>query len=125
MNKDDDFIEALDIVNDINVKYGRVEDLFVWKKAILLAKEIYPLIKNLKEYALKDQIFRSSISIASNIAEGYERQTNKELIRYLYIAKGSCGELRTQLIIYDHGQTAKVMKPAVVLSYYVHIVSYV
>jgi adenylylsulfate kinase len=80
-------------------KYGRVEDLVVWQESMKLAKEVLLEIKSCSLQALKDQIQRSAISIPSNISEGYERQSNKEFIRYLYIAKGSCGELRTQLIL--------------------------
>lgn len=56
-------------------------------------------MRNCKDYGFKDQIQRAAVSIPSNIAEGYERQTNKELIQFLYIAKGSCGEIRTQLYL--------------------------
>ncbi|MEJ2685452.1 MAG: four helix bundle protein [Candidatus Sulfobium sp.] len=77
----------------------RFEDLEVWKSSYKLAVEIYKRFSNCKDYGLKDQITRSSVSVPSNIAEGFERNSNKEFIRYLYIAKGSCGELRTQLHI--------------------------
>jgi four helix bundle protein len=75
------------------------ENLIVWKRSKDLAIEIVNCLKNSKKYGIVDQISRASISIPSNISEGYERESNKELIRFLYIAKGSCGELRTQLII--------------------------
>lgn len=80
-------------------KITKYEDLIVWKRSMELAKEIIQATTDLKLYSLKDQLCRSVISIPSNIAEGYERQSNKEHIRFLYIAKGSCGELRTQLYL--------------------------
>ena len=64
-----------------------------------LAAEIYRAFQNNLDYTFKNQICRASLSIPSNIAEGYERNTTKEFIRFLNIAKGSCGELRTQLYI--------------------------
>ncbi len=75
------------------------QDLKVWEKSKNLAVKIYRLFSNSRDFGFKDQITRSALSIPSNISEGYERESNKELIRFLYIAKGSCGELRTQLII--------------------------
>lgn len=75
------------------------EDLEVWKEGMELAKEIYSILRNCKDYSLRDQIHRAAVSVPSNIAEGFERQTNKEFIQFLYIAKGSCGELRTQLYL--------------------------
>lgn len=78
------------------------EDLETWKSARKLTNRIYHLTSNgkfSKDYGLTDQIRRASVSIMSNIAEGYERGGNQELIQYLSIAKGSCGEVRCQLYI--------------------------
>lgn len=78
---------------------GKFEDLNVWKESMRLSIDVYKELRTCKDFALKDQVQRSSVSIPSNIAEGYERDSNKEFIRFLYIAKASCGELRTQLYI--------------------------
>ena len=78
------------------------EELEVWKIAMELCTEIYNLTnKELfsKDFALKDQIRRSAISIPSNISEGYERDGINQFLYFLAISKGSCGELRTQLRI--------------------------
>ena len=78
------------------------EDLLVWKSSRELVNKIYSLTKSgnfRKDFSLVDQIRRAGISIMSNIAEGFERGSNQELIQFLYIAKGSCGEVRTQLLI--------------------------
>ena len=77
----------------------KFEDLEIWKKGMRLTVKTYKLMQNCKDFGFKDQIQRSSVSIPSNISEGYERQTNKEYIQFLYIARGSCGELRTQLYL--------------------------
>ncbi len=80
--------------------YERFEDLPVWKLAKDLAVEIYQLTKGDKfrrDYGLVDQIRRAAISVSSNIAEGFERGSRKEFIQFLYIAKGSLGEIRSQL----------------------------
>ncbi len=84
------------------MKVSRFEDLTVWQRATSLAVEIYAASKDgefSRDFGLRDQIRRAAVSIASNVAEGKERETVPELIRHLYIAKGSAGELRTQLII--------------------------
>ena len=77
----------------------RFEDFEVWKEGMRLAIDTYTLLKNCRDYSLRDQIHRSAVSVPSNIAEGFERQTNKEFVQFLFIAKGSSGELRTQLYL--------------------------
>ncbi|HSY53381.1 MAG TPA: four helix bundle protein [Opitutaceae bacterium] len=72
------------------------EDLNVWQLAIELAATIYQIFEHSRDYSFKDQIQRAAISISSNIAEGYERGSNKEFVQFLYYAKGSCGEVRSQ-----------------------------
>lgn len=78
------------------------EDLIVWQQAMLLARETYKLVKFLpveERYALSDQMRRAAVSIPSNIAEGQARNTSKEFIQFLHIAKGSNAELITQLLL--------------------------
>jgi four helix bundle protein len=77
----------------------RFEDIVAWQKAKDLAKEIYFIFSESKDFGFKDQIQRASISVMNNIAEGYERKSNNEFKHFLYIAKGSCGEVRSMLII--------------------------
>jgi len=82
--------------------YKQFEELPVWQKARDLVVQIYKITqqgKFVKDYSLTDQVRKSSISISSNIAEGFERGSRKEFIRFLYIAKASAGELRSQLLV--------------------------
>jgi four helix bundle protein len=72
------------------------EDLVVWQQAIELAAAVYHAFEPTRDFTLKNQIQRAAISVSSNIAEGYERGSNKEFIQFLYYAKGSCGEVRSQ-----------------------------
>jgi len=81
-------------------KYNWFEDLLFWEKSKNLAIRIYSLFKISKDYWFKDQIQRASLSISNNIAEWFERQTNKELRQFLFIAKWSCWEVRNMLIIW-------------------------
>jgi four helix bundle protein len=75
------------------------EDLEVWRRGCQLAVDVCVATGDSRDYALKDQMQRSAISIPSNIAEGSERDSDKDFIRFLRYSKGSCGELRTQLYI--------------------------
>src|SRR3972149_7718081 len=94
------------------------EDLEVWKSARELTNSIYKISNNIafsKDYGLCDQIRRASVSVMSNIAEGYERGGNQEFIQFLSIAKGSCGEVRCQLYIAgDQGYLSQAeLKPII------------
>lgn len=75
----------------------RFEDLDVWKRAARLSADLFRAFSESREYGFRDQITRSALSISSNIAEGHERDTTPDYVRFLRYAKGSCGELRTQI----------------------------
>jgi four helix bundle protein len=78
------------------------EELEIWKEARRLTQEIYQLTRDSKfskDFVLRDQIRRAAVSIMSNIAEGFERGGNQEFIQFLYVAKASCGEVRSQLYV--------------------------
>ena len=80
----------------------KYEELIVWQKAMGLVVEVYKVAKLLPDeelYVLSDQMRRSALSIPSNIAEGQERGTTKDFIKFLHIAKGSNAELETQLLV--------------------------
>ena len=82
--------------------YQSFEDLPVWQSARELASLVYKATfkeKLNKDYGLKNQIQRAVVSVSSNVAEGFERGSKQELIQFLYVARGSCGELRSQLFI--------------------------
>lgn len=78
---------------------SRFEELTVWQKARELNSIIYSTTLNWRDYSLKDQICRAVVSISSNIAEGYERSSRDDFKRFLYIAKGSAAEVRSQLYL--------------------------
>lgn len=80
-------------------KIIRFEDIVTWQKAQELTNIIYGEFRSNKDYSFRDQIRRAAISIMNNIAEGYERKSNNEFRKFLYIAKGSCGEVRSMLYI--------------------------
>lgn len=76
-----------------------LRNLDVWRRACRLSVNVYHLTSSCTQYSYRDQVTRSALSIASNIAEGYERDSLKDRVRFLYMAKGSCGECWTQLLI--------------------------
>ena len=75
------------------------KNLDVWKRACRLSVDLYKATASCQEYGFKDQLTRAGLSIASNIAEGYERYSVRARLQYLKVAKGSCGEVWTQLMI--------------------------
>ena len=78
-------------------KIERFEDIIAWQKAKQLTTSIYKEFSDSKDYSFRDQIQRASLSIMNNIAEGFERKTNNEFKHFLYMAKGSCAEVRSML----------------------------
>jgi four helix bundle protein len=93
------------------MKIEKFEDLIAWQKARILTKKIYEITNQgnfAKDYGLRDQIRRSSVSTMSNTAEGFERFNPKEFHYFLNVAKSSCGEVRSQLYVsYDVGYVGK------------------
>lgn len=81
------------------MKIERFEDLPIWKDARALSRAIYEISRSFKDFSLRDQMRRAAVSVVSNIAEGFERGSNKEFLQFLYVAKGSVGELRAQLYV--------------------------
>ena len=79
--------------------YQSFEELEVWRRSCRLAVDITPALSVTKQFALRDQMVRAAISVPSNIAEGAERDSRRDFIRFLRIAKGSAAELRTQSYI--------------------------
>lgn len=77
------------------MRIERFEDIEAWKESRLLVKEIYCYFKNIKDYSFKDQIQRASLSIMSNISEGFDRGSNKEFVQFLVIARGSVSEVKS------------------------------
>mgnify|MGYP001580113393 FL=1 len=75
----------------------RFEDLICWQKARELTKGVYKAMRGCRDHGFMDQIQRAAVSVMSNIAEGFERGTQLEFLNYLFIAKGSAGEVRAQL----------------------------
>jgi four helix bundle protein len=86
------------------MKYERFEDLPVWKDAVELAVQIFALMEDEAfkgKGSLRDQIERAAVSISNNIAEGFERGTTQELITFIYIARGSAGEVRSMFHLFS------------------------
>jgi four helix bundle protein len=81
------------------MRIERFEDVIAWRKAGELSFKIYNVFKNCKDYGFNNQIQRASVSVMNNIAEGFERKGNKEFKYFLYVAKGSCGEVRSMLYL--------------------------
>ena len=81
------------------MRVERFEDILAWQRARDLARRIYNQFGCSKDYGFKDQIQRAAVSAMNNIAEGFERKSNLEFKQFLYISKGSCGEVRSMLYL--------------------------
>ncbi len=96
--------------------YERFEDLPVWNEAIKLAERVYDLTEHqafTKQYSFRDQIERASVSVSNNISEGFERGTTNELLAFIYIARGSAGEVRSMLCLMERLRRFKEVKSQV------------
>jgi four helix bundle protein len=88
--------------------YERFEDLPVWQEAIRLAEGVYNMTESKNwhdSYSLRDQLERAALSVSNNIAEGFERGTTNELLSFIYISRGSAGEVRSMLCFIEHRKT--------------------
>lgn len=86
------------------MRYNRFEELPVWQAAIKLGVETYTLTSDgafKGQHSMRDQIERAAVSVSNNVAEGFERGTNNELLTFLYIARGSAGEVRSMLCLLE------------------------
>ncbi|MFH1854927.1 MAG: four helix bundle protein [bacterium] len=81
------------------MKFTKFEDIVAWQKAGELVISVYKIMSKNRDYSFRDQIQRAAISIMNNIAEGFERKGNKEFKQFLYISKGSAGEVRSMLYV--------------------------
>ncbi len=82
-----------------NMKIRTFEDLLVWQKAIAHTIEIYKRFQLVSDFGFKNQIQRASISISNNIAEGFERGSDRDFRRFLFISQGSCSEVKSMIYI--------------------------
>lgn len=81
------------------MKVEKFEQILTWQKSRNLCLLVYKYFKDVKDYGFRDQVNRASVSVMNNIAEGFERKGNKEFKKFLYISKGSCGEVRSMLYL--------------------------
>jgi four helix bundle protein len=93
------------------MKYERFEQLPVWQAALDLAKRVYGLTGKRPfrgRHSLRDQLERAAVSVSNNVAEGFERGTTQELLTFLYIARGSAGEVRSMLCLLETLRSSKI-----------------
>lgn len=81
------------------MKIEKFEDIIAWQKAQDLAVDVYSTFKNLKDFGFKDQICRAAVAISNNIAEGFDRSSDADFSRFLYMALGSCSEVKSMLYL--------------------------
>jgi four helix bundle protein len=81
------------------MKIEQFEDIIAWQKAKIMTLKAYSLFNNQRDFGFIDQICRASVSVMNNIAEGFERKSDSEFKHFIFISKGSCGELRSMLYL--------------------------
>lgn len=81
------------------MKIEKFEDIIVWQESRVIVSDIYSTFSSCRDFGFRDQIQRAAVSIMNNIAEGFERKGDREFKRFLFIAKGSCGEVRSMLYL--------------------------
>ncbi|MFZ6015483.1 MAG: four helix bundle protein [Patescibacteria group bacterium] len=81
------------------MNFKQVEDIKAWQQSMELAVDVFEAFRLCRDWSFNDQIRRASVSVSSNITEGFERDSNKEFVRFLFIAKGSCSEVRSLLCL--------------------------
>jgi four helix bundle protein len=81
------------------MKIRTFEDLLVWQKSIFHSIELYKRFQSITDFGFKNQIQRASISISNNIAEGFERGSDRDFRRFLFIAQGSCSEVKSMIFV--------------------------
>lgn len=96
--------------------YRSYEDLEVWQRSVDVAVRLYGILESCRDYGIKDQMLRSAVSIPSNVAEGAERDSKKDFVRFLRISKGSAAELRTQLHIAERANVVNAQSCVAVKS---------
>ena len=94
------------------MKIDRFEEIISWQKAKELTVTLYSIFEKDKDFVFKDHILKASISIMNNIAEGFERRSNKEFKHFLFIAKGSCGEVRSMIVLAEELKKTQLKIPA-------------
>ncbi len=81
------------------MRIQRFEDIIAWQKGQNLAFEVYNCFKDSRDFGFRDQIQRASVSVSNNVAEGFDRMSDKEFVRFLYIALASCSEVKSMLYL--------------------------
>jgi four helix bundle protein len=81
------------------MKIKKFEDLLVWQKAVELTVDLYACLEKVNDFGFKNQIQRASLSISNNLAEGFERGSDRDFKRFLFIAQGSCSEVKSMLYV--------------------------
>ncbi|HNR07719.1 MAG TPA: four helix bundle protein [Saprospiraceae bacterium] len=85
--------------NTTLMRISRFEDILAWQKGQDLAVEVYLTLHEIKDWDFRSQINRAAVSVSNNIAEGFDRHTNKEFIKFLTVARASCSEVKSMLYL--------------------------